>query len=98
MLSSSIHSSHREAQPDAKIESVHIDLADLSSVAECYKQLCKKKKLEFDVLMNNAGACQFWSERASKLSSSLSDTLINVITARMHKHNTTQTLAHYSQV
>eukprot|EP00983_Pelagomonas_calceolata_P059555 1145963-Pelagomonas_calceolata.AAC.3 len=45
----------REGQADAKVESIRLDLADLSSIVECYKNLSKQNKLVFDVLLNNAG-------------------------------------------
>jgi len=46
----------RSGQPDARIESVRLDLADLSSIAECYKSLSSQPdKLAFDVVLNNAG-------------------------------------------
>ncbi|KAF5836175.1 NAD(P)-binding protein [Dunaliella salina] len=45
----------KSAQPDAKLDSVRLDLQDLSSVAQCYKKLAEEKRAEFDVLLNNAG-------------------------------------------
>mmetsp|Transcript_23022 Transcript_23022/g.63583 ORF Transcript_23022/g.63583 Transcript_23022/m.63583 type:complete len:297 (-) Transcript_23022:356-1246(-) len=45
----------KEGQADAKVESIRLDLADLSSIVECYKNLSKQNKLVFDVLLNNAG-------------------------------------------